>query len=297
MSEIYPILEVQPEWVVDPEFMGSKEKFWYRQPGEDERNWLFKYPRKDTGEHWAEKIAAEVARLLGIPHGRVELSEYQGTRGSSAESFARDDQDLFHGNQLLARTVRSYDPATRLRQSNHTLENIWRALDSVFEAPEAAERAKRQFAEYLVLDAVIGNTDRHHENWGVLWRWARNRRLGLLAPSFDHASSLGRELLDEARNRLLAEDRVGNYAERGIGGIYWSEYHQRGPNPLELVQLAAHAYPDLLCPALVKLEKLDTNSFREVVNRVPDDWMSPSARNFATELMWFNYSKVIEITQ
>ena len=45
------------------------------------------------------------------------------------------------------------------------------------------------WAGYLVFDAWIANTDRHHENWGVLI----DRRDGSsrLAPSFDHGSSLG----------------------------------------------------------------------------------------------------------
>ena len=47
------------------------------------------------------------------------------------------------------------------------------------------------FAGYLVLDAVIGNTDRHHENWGLLLRRTETGWKGQVAPSFDHASSLG----------------------------------------------------------------------------------------------------------
>jgi hypothetical protein len=37
---VYPILEIQREWVLEPEALGSKEKFWYRRlDGESE--WLF----------------------------------------------------------------------------------------------------------------------------------------------------------------------------------------------------------------------------------------------------------------
>ena len=65
MLESYRILEVEPEPAFDPEgieSLGGKVKFWF-QISEDRgvTDWLFKYPRPDTGEHWAEKIAAEVA--------------------------------------------------------------------------------------------------------------------------------------------------------------------------------------------------------------------------------------------
>lgn len=55
---LYPVIEVQPEWVLEPEAMGSKEKFWYRARVTQDCDWLFKYPKEGTGQHWAEKVAA-----------------------------------------------------------------------------------------------------------------------------------------------------------------------------------------------------------------------------------------------
>ena len=98
MSDPYRIVEVKPEWVIDREDMGTKTKFWYRDPDEDV-NWLFKYPRQNTGEHWAEKTAAEVASALGVRHAKVELAQFEGDRGSATESFARGGRALHHGNQ------------------------------------------------------------------------------------------------------------------------------------------------------------------------------------------------------
>ncbi len=314
MSDFYPIITVEPEWVLEGEDMGSKEKFWYRA-GIDKKGFLFKYPRKHTGEHWAEKIAAEVAACLDILHASVDLAEFRGERGSATTSFAYGlFRMLTHGNQLLGRAVPSYDPEVQFHQSAHTLENIWVTLDRTFVKLEDITPVKRQFAEYVVLDAVIGNTDRHHENWGEI-RILRSLRKprGLrapgigrhrrteygweqsLAPSFDHASSLGRELRDDRRERLMAEDRVGRYAEKGHGGIYWSPDERRGPSPLELVRRATRTYPDLFRPALAKLDRLDTGSLRNIIDRVPSDWMSPSARKFALALMCYNLDQLRQL--
>ena len=88
MPESYNIVAVTAEQVLHQESMGSKRKFWYRNPGDAAgADWLFKYPRAGSGEHWAEKIAAEVAGLLGISCARVELATFQGTPGSATESF------------------------------------------------------------------------------------------------------------------------------------------------------------------------------------------------------------------
>lgn len=294
MPKRYPIVEVHPEWVLGLEEMGSKKKFWYHEPGA-KADWLFKYPQDNTGQHWAEKIAAEVASRLGIVHAKVELAEFQGKRGSATESFSRGGRELVHGNQMLERVVHGYNPASTFNQSNHTVTNIWHVMDRVFAESDVAKQAKLRIAEYLVLDALIGNTDRHHENWGILRRRVGDRWKGFVAPSFDHASSLGRELLDRHRDRLMAENRVGEYLERARGAVYWSEDERHGPSPLTLVRRASSKYPDLFRPALEKLEELDESSRSDLVDRVPDDWMTPSARAFAVTLMCYNLDQLGEL--
>ena len=294
-GEPYPIIEVQPEWVLEPELMGSKDKFWYRRPGADEADWLFKHPQANTGQHWAEKIAAEVAASLGIFHAVVELAIFQDERGSVTESFARDGRELFHGTQALGGAVLGYDARATFRHSSHTLANIFLAIDRTFTTPEGARRAKLRMAEYVVLDALIGNTDRHHENWGVLRKQTGERWVGSLAPTFDHASSLGRELRDEKRVRMLAENRVGSYAEKGHGGIYQAMEEKRGPSPLALVRHAVQEQPEFFRPALEKTRTLEQGVLSEIIARVPADWMTPVAREFTLALLCYNLQQLRDL--
>ena len=169
-------------------------------------------------------------------------------------------------------------------------------MDNVFPTSVAAAVAKFQFADYLILDALIGNTDRHDENWGLLQERTASGFMQNLAPTFDHASSLGRELSDERSSRLRAENRLAAYAERGRGGIYWQENNRHGPSPLELVRRAVAVYPDYFRPALAKLARLDESNILEIVNRIPDDWSSPSQRAFAVELAGYNLAHLRELT-
>lgn len=296
MPDPYPIIEVKPEWVRDPEDMGSKKKFWYRVPGGLlGEYWLFKYPRAKTGEHWAEKIAAEVAELLDIECARVELAVFTEEQGSVTKAFTGLGQELVHGNQMLAVVVHGYDPEATYHHSSHTLANIWRVMEYFFR--EAALETKLRMAEYLVLDALIGNTDRHHENWGILRRRVDDRWKGFVAPSFDHASSLGRELSDEKRDRRLTENRVGDYAEKGRGAIYWLEDDRHGPSPLELVRQAVSCYPDIFRPVGEKLKKFDEIAMEDIVNRIPGGWISSSARKFAIALMCYNFQQLQRLFQ
>ena len=302
MPDSYTVFTVEPEWVLGPEEMGSKKKFWYRPPGERETNWLYKHPKSGTGEHWAEKIAEQIARALKIACPRVELAEFRENQGSATESFVYDGRALYHGNQVLEQVITGYDPKKKFHQSAHTLDNIFYAMEEAYISPEAAREAKFRISEYLVLDALIGNTDRHHENWGFLRQRIEGRWAGFVAPSFDHASSLGRELQDARRDRFLEEGRVGGYVEKGRGGIYWSEVEERAPSPLELVRRAVRRYPDFFHPALAKLQELEKHATIDLVGgmairQIPDAWMTLSAREFAMALIRYNFQQLKELIQ
>lgn len=192
-----------------------------------------------------------------------------------------------------------YDPSKMFKQSSHTLDNIFAALERVFPRPEAALAAKQRIAEYMVLDALIGNTDRHHENWGLLVERTPKNMIVSVAPSFDHASSLGRELLDESigncRARLLKENRVGQYSEKAPGAIYWTIDDKKGVSPLELVRRAAQSHPELFRRAFSLLDKLEKEHLECIVRQVPLGWMSDVAREFAIKLTCYNVSQLRDI--
>lgn len=286
MSGSYPIVEIKQSWVIDPEEMGTKDKFWYRDPRSG-RRWLFKFPRKGTGEHWAEKISSEVAELLSIDHARTELATFQDEHGSVSESFAETKDQLTHGNQLLVRWIDGYDGKKRFKQTDHTLDNIWAIIENIFEGSERMGQAKMRIGECLVLDALVGNTDRHHENWGLLTRRVNDHLQDSVAPSYDHASSLGRELLDSRRASLLSNRSVARYVERGRGAVYLSSDASRALSPLELVRRAVDVYPEILQPVLRRIKSLQDGAVTDAVNGVPRDWMSRPARDFTVTMLCY----------
>lgn len=130
MADPYPIFTLQTDSPELIEQLGSKQKFWFRWAG-DEQPWLFKFAREGTGEHWAEKIAAEVAVLLQVPAARVELAQFMEKRSLASRSFVRRKEgfDLVHGDELLGGHVIGYDRSKVFRQTSHSLNNrIFAAL-------------------------------------------------------------------------------------------------------------------------------------------------------------------------
>ncbi|MDR3228032.1 MAG: HipA domain-containing protein [Puniceicoccales bacterium] len=299
-QELYPITHIKLEWVLGREAMGSKKKFWYRE-NNDADQWLFKYLQKNehtgelAGQHWAEKIAEQVAALLGTDFAKVELAVFEGDKGSTTCSFTNENRILLHGNEILPIAFPTYDKQAKFKHKSHTLENIWTAMDKVLGNTSFGYKAI--LSEYLVLDALIGNVDRHHENWGLLYEELDDGDWDVfLAPSFDHASSLGRELQDVRREQIrCSQEGLARYVNNGHGGIYWATEEKHAPSPLELIRRAAATYPELLQPALAKASAINPDHFTQIIARIPEGWMSTAARNFALALLRYNQQQLASL--
>lgn len=310
MMPIFPVLSIAREQFAEIEQLGSKDKFWFWR---DQEKWLFKEARLikspngevPTGEDWAEKIAAEIAHLLGIPAARVELAEFEGRRGSASLNFTSPAQQLMHGNEVMAGYLQGYDPEVRFKQTSHTVENIIAAIRAMFPKANEHRLVLRQLAGYMVLDALIGNTDRHHENWGLLWQVlvdidevsevARLHKQYDVAPSFDHASSLGRENTDERRAVILARPGgIERYVRKGCGGIYL-DGGNKGANPLALVESMAVRYPDFFLPTLTALRGISLVRLTGLLDLLPENRVTETARRFAKEMLRVAYESLVRI--
>ncbi len=305
----YPIIHIESNQIIDDEQLGSKTKFWFERKG---KKWLFKearviqLPAGDvvTGEDWTEKVAAEIAYVIGFNAAKVELAEYQGRRGSASLSFITSHNiHLEHGNEILAGHLLNYDQSKKQHQSEHTLHNIIRALLLMFPQEQDGSYILTKLAGYLVLDALIANTDRHHENWGLFWRavmYSKEPSIPSLksydvAPSFDHASSLGRELLDGKKDVIIKNKTINKYLDKGRGGIYWHETDPHGLSPILLVEQAAVKYPSYFKPALETLSRIPLDRIQATLNDVPTERASNISKNFAKLLLENTYQRLTRL--
>ncbi len=313
-DETYTIVEIEMANVREPR--GSRTKFWIRFVEEAEW-WLLKFPRPQTGEHWAEKVAFEIGRLIGVDCAQVELARYHGPAATGHEEVnAGDDQQIvqkaqlaticksflgdeqgaewagsaLHGWEVLQFEVPDYDAERVREQRDHNIKNITRVLfklttDHQTNPMPRWEHRLEQVASYALLDGLIGNTDRHHENWMVAYVQEGNDTGIKSMPSFDHASSLGRELTDDRRRQYLESNKVLEYLRKGRGGVYVNSRRERAPSPLFLARLLCRWRPECTRRTLERIENLSEDRIRTAVERVPGEFMSDLAKEFAVRVM------------
>ncbi|MBE0500184.1 MAG: HipA domain-containing protein [Desulfuromonadales bacterium] len=296
-TEPFQIMQLHADSPEVIEQLGSKRKFWFRVQG-DVQPWLFKYTRENTGEDWSEKIAAELAILLRISAARVELAAFMGKRGCASRSFVETTKgfELIHGSEILVGRVHRYEKSKQWGQSDHCLENIIAAVEQVF-PPRLRTRQLRTLASFIVFDGLICNTDRHHDNWGLLRILdQKGKTRHSVASTFDHASSLGRELLEDRCKMILASPGgIDRYVGKGHGGIYFDKNDRRGENPLSLAIKAAEKYPDYFVHIFRQIALLNEDEMCAIVYRVPSEWMSESAKEFCCRMLATTLRKLKEV--
>ncbi|HMG42441.1 MAG TPA: HipA domain-containing protein [Acidimicrobiales bacterium] len=272
------------------EQLGTKPKQWLARPS-DGGLWLWKESTWNVGkggdpyrkgDDWSERIACEVGRALGIPVAEVELASHHGRLGVVSRRFVNSSEGLVHGNELLAQ---QNDPCSA---PTYTVGTVMSVLSDVAPPDDhhALPTAIDWFAGYLVLDALVGNTDRHIENWGVIRRTGDPDRL---APSFDHASSLGFLLDDDQRAELL-EGRDINRTVQAFASRTRTKFDDRPHTADAALDLLAQLDPETRQHWITRVTSLE--SIDDVLHRVPASSMSETARAFASSLYQENHAKL-----
>lgn len=308
MSIIFPIIDVTSWPTAGEEVMGSKPKVWLEAEGGI--RWLFKERhRLHTGDDWAEKVAAEIAGAIGIPHAMVELAKRNCKRGIITRDLVQelDANDLVLGNSLLLESDSAYPMVNRYHVAEHTIDKVHAILAQPFigipaGCPDASELQSGPdlFIGYLMLDALIANTDRHHENWAILQMKPQDsNRVAVLCPSFDHASSLGHNLADDERlDRLMSRDKNRKITTYVRNSKVRSALYLTGGDKKPLSPLGAFLAMSQLCPRAAKywlnrLSEIPTEKLTDIASGVPDEIITGVCRSFIREMLVANCANLL----
>lgn len=305
---MFQIVTVPDQAADSTEPVGTKPKF--RFFSEEGSLCLFKEGRPNTGDDWSEKIACELAQLIDLPHADYELAMWRGKRGVISRIFIPQGGFPVLGNELLAEVIPGYQKTKFFRAKQYTLRDVLLILGTTnisdlnpqIRLPTGwtgfadVQTALDVFIGYLMFDAWIVNQDRHHENWSLVVTPEAKIHL---APSYDHASSLGSNETDENRqDRLAPRDirrSMERYVERAASAFYASASSNRPLSTFEAFREAGKVQPKAAEAWLGRLQEVSSQTVVSIFDEVPRDRISSIAGEFAQRMLELNRRRLLAL--
>lgn len=247
--------------------------------------YIFKEPQGTKEQQvWSEVIAYEVAKLIGVevPPAFLATGPGNGSPGVLIEYFygyvGGPDLRLVHGIERLQ--ARGFN--TDLRRGSFT-DNL--DVCRSHRVPHAGA----WWAQTVAFDALIGNTDRHSENWGFLVeRSPDGRPLLTMAPAFDNGTSLGFIIGERQLAAYAQADRLSSFIDNGHHHFGWTSGDRPSGQHIALCVHYVRAYPALAAVMRDSLgiadSEIDTLLARCVAIRFPTAFSVDRANFVAAQL-------------
>ena len=217
------------------------------------RRYLFKHSRRNyPDQFWAEVVAYRIGCSLGIevPPAFAAWNSKTKTCAALIEWFYVDGQEAFMwGGDFLQAIRPGYDLD---RGNQHNLQDIKDLMRRMILSKVFKTDWRQWWVDALLFDALIGNTDRHQDNWGFV---IQTNGLSLrLSPLFDNGTSLGHErLIDKVEGWTDAD--VNRYVGKGCHLLKWSLDEQPPTNGhMNLLRRALSEWPQTCQTARQRLD-------------------------------------------
>lgn len=296
----YEIENIPPESLEFYEQLGTKSKFWFAKETK-----LFKKGRPGTGENWAEVVASRICDLLRLPHAHYDFATYRETEGVVCNNIVHDGARLVHANELLKKAAVGNDYKNHIK-NQHTLRRV-KALfknNQKYQMPlgfrshsPEIKNALGVFIGYIMLDVLIANQDRHDENWGIV----SDMSGFYLAKTYDHASSLGRELTDEKRQeKLCTRDKRADikfYAGKGMSAFFQKKTGKARLSTIDAFTGIARMDVRAAKAWLDNLAYVTEESLHDICDTIPQHRMTELAKIFAIALILENKERLLHIRE
>jgi len=212
-------------------------------------HYMFKQSRpRYPWQFWMEIAAYRIGCAIGVdvPPSHAATG-FDGEPGSLTEWMYDADasnEGLIHAGELMLRMDPEFD------RKKGMLPGHCHCLRLALRVARFAKEME-SFVRMLTFDTLIANTDRHQDNWGLLWKsgFISGKLEIRLTPAFDNGTSLGHERLEEKLPSILA-DRTWfrRHATRADARHHMRlrPEDEKGAPMLELVPELLRQFPEML---------------------------------------------------
>ena len=229
---------------------------------------MFKYEREDydCSEACSEKIAYEIAKVLGYACAKIELAIDDAGKIGVLNYYFSDRFSAPHTD-----IVAYLNKDTNERKNYYTISNIKSVLDDI------DVDLFKDFIKIMIFDALIGEQDRHEENWGITEKQGKS----FISPLYDNGDSLLREFKNyaNAQKYYAGIKDFDAYIVRSQTLIY-KEDNKSKYKHFELIKYLYDNFPHYIIPEINNLKKLTDEIIKELVNKIPDELLTKEHKEY-----------------
>ena len=234
----------------------------------DGKKAFFKYQGKDyiVSEACSEKMSYEIAKTLRYDCARIELAkDEEGTIGVLNYLFV-DIGTTEHIDAVSYLNIHDDE-----RPKYYTISNIKKVLD------ELDETLFNDFIKIMIFDALVGEQDRHEENWGIERIGEKNK----ISPLYDNGCNLLRNFRDEtyAEKYYSGIKNFDAYINKSETIIY-KEDNKKKYKHFELIRFLNDEYHEIVQNEIKKLEVLTDEIINDIVNKIPDELLTKKHKEY-----------------
>jgi len=233
-----------------------------------------KYPE----QFWVEVLAYRLGRQMtvSVPPAFVAYDRNENQSAALIEWFLVPRERSMPGGDYCQRYIPDFD---RKKGKQHNFETVLQIFNGLQIANPTVNIAwKTYWAKTFLFDALIGNTDRHQDNWEIIESFELidgqipNLKKIRISPVFDNGTSMGHEIRAIDFQKYDDKNTLERYVLKGTHHMKWSlsdvTCMKRGVKHDEMLAKFIELYPETCQIMLDCLYKVSDEFFKKVLGEL-----------------------------